>query len=487
MSNETQAEEQPSRATVSRILALVTNARVFVLGSRVRESSLVLACLLACSKPVPIHDVSSEPVTEPTSIADAIEIEPAVVEPVPVPWVLPDDYMRFGSACTDGQRRRLAFAGDLLLHQELQKQAYKTKQGAAVLWAGIADLLAEPDLTVLNLEGPLAPGLDRDALEVADPGRSYDRIVYTAYPRFNYHPSIALDLKQAGVDLVTTANNHALDRGPVGVDRTIASLDAAKLRHVGTREQTGPERWYTIAKLDGIAVGMIACTVHTNQRPDDLGQVLRCGDGKTVAKLVSQLRGDVHRGGKRKPKVDAVIVLPHWGKEYSHEPREADRALAQAWIDAGAIAVIGNHTHVVQPWEKLIGEDGHEGLVAYSLGNFASHQPELARRSSLLLYLDLVQAEGGQVAVAGVRWLPLHVRQTGQEFFVEAIDRAAAPADARALLVALLGASNVVLPDEPKIGDPHCDPDWRPHLVPDWAVLAEPFVLADEEAQASEG
>jgi poly-gamma-glutamate synthesis protein (capsule biosynthesis protein) len=121
------------------------------------------------------------------------------------------------------------------------------------------------------------------------------------------------------------------------------------------------------------------------------------------------------------------------------------------------------------------------------LGNFASHQPELARRSSLLLYLDLVKPEAGEVAIAGVRWLPLHVRQTGQEFFVEAIDRALAPADARALLVALLGASNLVAPDEPKIGDPHCDEAWRPHAVPDWAVLPEPFVLPSEEAESSEG
>ncbi|MFV8754286.1 CapA family protein [Nannocystaceae bacterium ST9] len=489
MAQRTQAERRPSTSPIARIVVVRTGSRAPTLGSWVRGSSLTIVALLGCSKPAPIQAVSRDPVTEPTPIAgDEREPDPktTMIEVEPAPWVLPDDYLRFAGACTDGQRRRLVFAGDLLLHQELQKQAYKSKQGAAVIWSNVADLLEQADLTALNLEGPMAPGLDRDSLEVPDPGRTYDRIVYTAYPRFNYHPSIAGDLKQAGVDLVTTANNHALDRGSLGVDRTIASLDAAHLRHVGTREQAAPERWYTISKLDGIEIGFIACTLHTNQRPDDLGQVLRCGDGKAVSKLIATLRGDLHRGGKRKPKVDAVIVLPHWGKEYSHEPRESDRAMAQAWIDAGAIAVIGSHTHVVQPLEKRIGEDGHEGLVAYSLGNFASHQPELARRSSLLLYLDLVQPEGGEVAIAGVRWLPLHVRQSGQEFFVEAIDRVQAPVDARALLVALLGASNLVLPDEAKIGDPHCDEAWRPHAVPDWAVLPEPFVLDGEDGETGE-
>ena len=100
-------------------------------------------------------------------------------EPRPEPWTLPSDYLRFDGACTAGTHRVLAFAGDLLLHQELQKQAYKAKEGAAVLWPNIADLLASPDAMLLNLEGPLAPGLDVDGLEVADPGKTYDRVVYT--------------------------------------------------------------------------------------------------------------------------------------------------------------------------------------------------------------------------------------------------------------------------------------------------------------------
>ncbi|HLT38409.1 MAG TPA: hypothetical protein VK034_19115, partial [Enhygromyxa sp.] len=126
-------------------------------------------------------------------------------------------------------------------------------------------------------------------------------------------------------------------------------------------------------------------------------------------------------------------------------------------------------------------EDGREGFVFYSLGNFASHQPELSRRSSVLLYLDLVVGEGGALGIAGVRHLPLHVRQSGDEFFVEAIDRAAGPADARALIVALLGGANLVTPDEAKLGDPHCDESWRPHPIPEWAVLAEPFVIPGTE------
>jgi hypothetical protein len=79
------------------------------------------------------------------------------------------------------------------------------------------------------------------------------------------------------------------------------------------------------------------------------------------------------------------------------------------------------------------------------------------------------------------------VRQTGDEFFVEAIDRVQGPADARALLVALLGAGNLALPDEQKSGDPHCDDAWRPHAIPKWAELELPFVIPGTEVAVAEG
>jgi hypothetical protein len=474
---------------VAAMLRAVTHAR------RLRLAGLApLLAVFGCQKPAPVHDgiqAPGDPVGA-VAIAGAMLEEVTRPEPEPEPeperepeppWTLPADYLEFNGACEPGKRVTIGFAGDLLLHHELQKQAYAAKQGAGVIWAGVADLLAEPDLTYLNLEGPIAPGLDRNFLEVPDPGKTYDKVVYTGYPRFNYHPSVAKDLVAAGVDIVSTANNHALDRGPVGADRTIDALRRAKLPFFGSREQTAADRWYTITEVEGLKIAWVACTLHTNRIADDHGQILRCGSGAVVEQTVAELRG-TGRYKNRDPKVDAVIVTPHWGKEYSHVPRESERKLARKWIEAGALAVVGSHPHVVQPWEKLVTEDGREGLVLYSLGNFASHQPELSRRTSLLMYLTLVVDGEGELRIAGVRHLPLHVRQTGDEFFVEAIDRVSGPADARALIVALLGAGNLVVPDEPKRGDPHCNVNWRPHAIPAWAELGEAFVIPGSEEQA---
>jgi len=151
-----------------------------------------------------------------------------------------------------------------------------------------------------------------------------------------------------------------------------------------------------------------------------------------------------------------VIVTPHWGKEYKPEPDRAQRALARRLAAAGATAILGSHPHVLQPWEVLPGAGGRETFIIYSLGNFASHQPELPKRSTMLLYLGLTRPPGGKAFVHGVRYVPLHVRQDGQQFFVEAIDRVGGAEDSRALTTAMFGEAAVLAPDAPLATRPAC-------------------------------
>jgi poly-gamma-glutamate synthesis protein (capsule biosynthesis protein) len=369
------------------------------------------------------------------------------------------DYLQFSGACAPGERAVVAAAGDLLVHHELQKQAFAAKDGFRTIWTGVADLLAAADLTYLNLEVPLAAGLDASLAEVPDPGKVFDNVVYTGYPRFNVHPSLARDLKKTGVDLVSTANNHALDRGPVGIDRTIEALRAAKLRHVGTRAQGGDEAWSTTVSAGPLELAFVACTRHTNQIQDPHHQVLRCDkDAREIDRLIGRL--------KQRKGIDAVIVTPHQGAEYEPEPSETEVERAHRWLEAGALAVLASHPHVLQRWEKHVTADGRETFVIYSLGNFASHQQELPRRAGAIVYLGLTRGEDGNTRIHGVRYLPTHVRKDGSRFFTEAIDRAGGPEDARAHVVSVLGAGNLLSPDEPLVLDPHCDPAWRPRGQP---------------------
>jgi poly-gamma-glutamate synthesis protein (capsule biosynthesis protein) len=372
-------------------------------------------------------------------------------EPKPAPPVeIPDDYLAFEGACAPEEVVTIAAVGDIMGHREIQRQAYASEEGFKAVWSNIADLLAAADITYGNLEAPTAPGLGRDHEPHDDPGRRFDNKVYSGYARFNIHPSILDDLVDAGFDVVSTANNHSLDRDAEGIDRTIAQLRKRKLKFTGTRPAGSDKRFWTVTEAKGMRVAWVACTLHTNFGKDDQGQVLHCFEpGDPVRKVVRKLR--------KRSDVDAIIVTPHWGKEYTHEPSARQQKFAQRWLDAGATAIIGSHPHVVEPWEIRETDDGRQGFVFYSLGNFFSHQRTLNRRSTVILYLGLAKTEGG-VQVVGARYVPLHVRMEGDKkaFFVEAIDRVGGPKDARALLTKLLGDSGLAPPALPIDIRPYC-------------------------------
>jgi hypothetical protein len=420
------------------------------------RAALVLTLTLACnggvdSRPpntAPPPELAQVPVEEPEVAVLAAE-PPALPPPLPIAPPPDEQTPRFAEACVAGDTLTIAAVGDLLLHHELQIQAYASPDNFLAVWGGVRDLLAQADLSYANLEGTVAAGLDRKGEAIGDPGRVFDKRVYSSYPRFNYHASLLDDLLASGIDVVSTANNHALDREPPGVDATIAALDRVKLAHTGTRTRGSAGPWHTLTQARGITVAWLACTESTNQIPDPEAQVLRCHEPKgALEEMVRALIAE--------PTVDAVIVTPHWGKEYQPEPTRAQRGLAARLAAAGATAVLGSHPHVLQPWETLPGAGGRETLVLYSLGNFASHQPELPRRSSMVLYLGLTRPPGQKARVHGVRYVPLHVRQSGEQYFVEAIDRVGGPADSRELTVAMFGAAALLAPDAPLATRPAC-------------------------------
>lgn len=385
---------------------------------------------------------------EPASTAAA---SPAAMPRRP----LPDGYLSFEDACRAADIVTISAIGDLLIHHELQRQAYAAPDRFINLWSGVVDLFAKADISYANLEGPTAFGIDRKGKRVKDPGLAFDNSVYTGYPRFNYHPSLAEDLVRSGLDVVSTANNHALDRGMLGVDRTLDALDKAGLLYTGTRRQGADDAWHAITRARGMTIAWLACTSHTIIGKDEPNQVLDCyKDPERVEDLVRALAED--------EAIDAVIVTPHWGKEYVHEPTDKQRKYARAWAEAGATAIIGSHPHVLQPWERLVTADGRETFVMYSLGNFASHQQELPRRSSMVLYLGLGRRADGVVVPVGARYVPLNVRMVGdaEAYYVEAIDRVRGPNDARDLVVSIFGAHNLLAPDRALDVRPHCDPAW---------------------------
>lgn len=301
--------------------------------------------------------------------------------------------------------------GDVLLHASLQKQGFRL--GFDSLWSDVLPQVKSATLAYANLEAPVAPGLSRSGKDIPDPGSVFDDRVHTSYPMFNYSPDVLVSLKESGFDVLSTANNHSLDRGAEGIRRTIFSLEYTGLAFTGTRkERHSPRPWYTITHNDGLSVAWLACTFSTNGIPDRQDQVLDCyTDRPELLSLVRQLDQD--------PTLGAIILTPHWGEEYSHAPSQQEKILARELIEAGATAVLGSHPHVPQPLEVYTAESGRQGVIIYSLGNFVSGQfHRLHTRASILATLEFSGYPDQRVSLRSVRLTHLEMSRSGERIEV---------------------------------------------------------------------
>ncbi|GAB4266023.1 MAG: hypothetical protein Kow0013_14790 [Pararhodobacter sp.] len=306
------------------------------------------------------------------------------------------------NACSGPARVSLAIVGDVLLHTALAERGYL--RGFETIWGDATPLLRAADLAIANLEGPLARGMTRNGEQRADPGPRVDGTVYSDYPAFNYHPVVAEALREAGLDVVTTANNHALDRGSRGVTATLDALDAARIAHVGA-VRPGHPRWQPLRLRTAIGpLSLIACTFGTNGIPDPAAQVPRCYDDETA--LLRLVAEEASRG-------HGVLVLPHWGQEYSLTPDARQTALARRLAEAGAMAVVGTHPHVPQPWEIRETPRGRVPVV-YSTGNFVAAQPPLERATGVMAWLSLCAGPRGP-RVAGAGYVGLQMEFDGAD------------------------------------------------------------------------
>jgi poly-gamma-glutamate synthesis protein (capsule biosynthesis protein) len=304
---------------------------------------------------------------------------------------------------------RIAAVGDVLLHSPLQRRGFNDPEGYRSIWKQVEPFVKAADIAYANLEGPVAPGLSKSFRKSADPGKRFDNNVYSSYPLFNYHPDVVASLKSSGFDVVTTSNNHALDRGDEGVNLTIEHLRKVGLHHVGTIVAGEPDIFAKAIETKLGRIVWIGCTYSTNGISDSRRQVLFCyRDRDKLLELVERQSRSVD--------VAAVIVAPHWGHEYHHKPNQRQKKLAVELVAAGAAAVIGSHPHVIQPWEVLPRSDSRNSLVIYSTGNFISGQAGLNKRTGLLVWMDLCanqlpdpfnQAAAAKLLVARAGWIPL--------------------------------------------------------------------------------
>ena len=243
---------------------------------------------------------------------------------------------------------RLVAAGDTMMGSDLRRgdRGLPPDEGRQ-LFEEVAPIFTAGDLAFLNLEGPLADGL---------PSTKCGPTSSSCYA-FRTPTAFAGRLQEAGVDVVSLANNHAFDLGPAGQQSTMDALDAAGVAHAG--------RYGDVASLTakGQTVAVVAahsgaCCLNVN-RVEEVQAAIRQADASHDLVVFSYHGGAEGSGARHVPGKTEVA----WG-----EKRGDVKALARAAVDAGADLVIGHGPHVLRAMEVYKGR-----LIAYSLGNFTGY------------------------------------------------------------------------------------------------------------------
>ncbi len=270
----------------------------------------------------------------------------------------------YAATAQDTTRLSLLFGGDIMGHDSQIASAYTASTKTydyTSCFQFAKPYLEAADLTIANLE-----------LTLAGPP-------YKGYPQFSSPDELLLALKDAGFDVLVTANNHCVDRGRKGLERTVAMLDSFKIPHAGTFVDTlsRMNEYPLIVERNGFKLAILNYTFSTNGLPVYKPNIVNRLDTTLIKK-------DLQRAKELKP--DVIIVFTHWGAEYQSLPLKSQKDITDFCFNHGAQLVIGAHPHVLQPmeWRK----DKNQ-FVAYSLGNFVSGQRKRYTDGGAMAYIEL--------------------------------------------------------------------------------------------------
>jgi poly-gamma-glutamate synthesis protein (capsule biosynthesis protein) len=226
---------------------------------------------------------------------------------------------------------------------------------------------------------------------------------FAGYPSFNAPDELADNLAELGVDIVTLANNHILDRRSKGAARTIEVLERAGIMWTGLGYGGIAPNSAMTTEYSGLRWSFVSFSYGSN---NPLPRDPASGD----VSLNIMLEAAVAEGflNARMTSPDIIVACLHWGSEYHTVPTKNQRKFAELCVKLGADIVIGTHPHVLQPIEIVSSDRGY-GLVAYSLGNFVSFQRTLPRERSVVLAVDVEKMDNGRAAISRVSAAPTWV------------------------------------------------------------------------------
>lgn len=272
-----------------------------------------------------------------------------------------------------------AVVGDVMVHSPQLTTSWYSDCGCHnfhPVFEEVSPYIQKADFAIANLETTL-PG---------------DPKLYSGYPQFGAPDSLVAALKETGFDILTTANNHSVDKKKEGLIRTVDVVREHGFLQLGTytsRSDYEKHRILTIEK-GGLRFALLNYTYGTNGIPVPKGTFVNLIDKDLIRK-------DLEIARKTNP--DGIIVLYHFGGEYLRYPDQFQKEMVQFAFMEGADIVLGGHPHVLQPFEvqKITDRYGEtkDRLVIYSLGNFISNQQRRFTDGGMIFQFRVLKNPGG--------------------------------------------------------------------------------------------
>lgn len=289
---------------------------------------------------------------------------------------------------------KMSAIGDIMCHNSQYKDAYDSTTGIydfSYVFEDVKEYVKTADIAIGNLETTFA-------------GKQKG---YSNYPRFNTPEQLAIDLKEFGIDVLSTANNHCMDTNFSGLVSTLKYLDEAGIDHTGTSATIEEQKEILVKDVNGIKIAFLSFTYGTNgiPVPTDKSFSVNLIDDKLILEQIELAK-------EHNP--DLICVNMHWGIEYQTKQNTEQERLTNMLFQNGVDIILGSHPHVLQPMQKkqITLGDGttKDCFVIYSLGNFMSGQTKVNTRNSVILNIDITKnGETGKITIDNIEYVPIYM------------------------------------------------------------------------------